>query len=71
MDSIRSLQEMWGGMVIYNGWETLGLLQECLNCGAETGGFDEAGPLCINCAVVKAMLEGEDESSASCTKECR
>lgn len=58
-------------MVTYDGWETLGLMKECLNCGAETGGFDEAGPLCINCAVVKSCKENEDESVTSCPQERR
>lgn len=30
----------------------------CQICGRETSGFDEHGPLCIDCAVVKAMKEG-------------
>ena len=29
----------------------------CQVCGVWTSGFDERGPLCIDCAVVKAMKE--------------
>lgn len=28
---------------------------ECLVCGNFTEGFDESGPLCMDCAVVKAL----------------
>lgn len=44
----------------YDGWETFGLTRECRECGAETGGFDEDGPLCIDCAIVKACTEGDE-----------
>lgn len=35
-----------------------GILDKCRACDHLTAGFDEEGPLCIDCAVVKALKEG-------------
>lgn len=33
--------------------------QPCMECDTPTVGFDENGPLCIDCALVKALKTGE------------
>lgn len=33
---------------------------KCRTCDAETTGFDEQGPICLDCAVVKASLPGAE-----------